>query len=253
MKTIARIIILTLGVLVLSYGQAPSGSEECVGVSETSAPAASGGVEITVAESPGPQETETPTVSATTSSGTSSTAPATTRTTGRAGTTSARSLEIGDEAAAASAGPGAPLTGKASAIRLRDPVTGASYGPVLVREGAKVKIGDKTYTVVIEEVETPEPEPEKTEAQVVLEEKLRRTMVPELTFEDTNLAEVADYLSEHFDVNIVLTNDVRQASLAITIRLRNIPLFDALRYVAEVAFLSCRVDDHAVVFTFLGR
>jgi biotin carboxyl carrier protein len=249
MKTVIAIIVLTLAVVGFSYGQATSGSEEPAAVSETSARATVGGMEIEVAETAGSSGSEAPAALATTGSGPSSTAPAASRTTQR-GTTSAPevSLEIAPTAAAT-----APLTGKASAIRLRDPVTGASYGPVLVHHGAKVKIGDKTYMVEIEKVETPEPELEKTQAQVLLEQKLRTTIVPELTFEDANLTEVADYLSTAFDVNVVLTNDVRQANLAITMRLKNIPLFDALRYVAEVVCIKLRVDDHAVVLTFLGR
>jgi hypothetical protein len=221
MKTVVAIIVLTLAVVGFSYGQTTSGSEQSVGASETSGTAPTGAVEVR---------------------GGQASIEAGTRGTARATPGQAPSTEPSQAAAG-------------SIIRLLDPVTGASYGPVLVRQGAKVKIGDKTYTVVIEKVETPVPEsePEKTEAQVLLEEKLRRTIVPELAFQDAGLCEIADYLSEHFDVNIVLTNDVRQASLAITTRLRNIPLFDALRYVAEVVCVTLRVDDHAVVFTFLGR
>ncbi len=238
MKKILCIVVLTLGILGYSYGQAPSGRGEVAGVAEKSAPAAPGGVEIQAAETAGSSGSEEPAASAITGSGPSSTAPAARRTTGR-GTTSAR--ELSSESAPTGAVTG-PVSAKPSIIKLRDQASGASYGPFEVSQGAQVRIGDKAYIIEVEQVG-------KSQAQIRLEEKLRTT-VPDLTFEGASIGEIVDYLSSIGELNIVVTNEVRERVAAtITLRLKNIPLLDAIRYVTEVVDICFRVDDHAVVIT----
>jgi len=147
---------------------------------------------------------------------------------------------------------GAAVPGTGYVITLRDAVTGAVH-VFEVREGASVTLGDKAYVIasfrtsggrrVLAAKKTPE--------QIRLEHKLRSTILPELKFEDSDLGETADFLSREGDVNIIVapTDLAKDSDLKISLRLKNIPLYDAIRYVAEAVQLRFRVDDHAVVIT----
>jgi hypothetical protein len=95
----------------------------------------------------------------------------------------------------------------------------------------------------------PPPEEEKTREQLDLEKKLRQTIIPDLVLEEAGIMEAVELLSAQGEVNIVVTDVVQKSGFSITLRLRNIPLYDAIRYVAEVADVGFRIDDHAVVIT----
>jgi len=133
-------------------------------------------------------------------------------------------------------------------FKIIDPDTGAVYGPFPL-ENSQIRIGPNIYKLqVIQYPEVVEQSP-KTHEQTALEGKLRRTVMPEMTFEVASVTEVLDYLSREGDVNIVLLEMVREANFTITMRLKNIPLYDAIRYVTEVIGVYFRIDDHAVVIT----
>jgi len=125
-------------------------------------------------------------------------------------------------------------------IKLFDPETKAMHGPFEMRDGAMIRIGDRFYEVKVEELA-------RTQQQIELEDKLRGTTLPHLSLEDAPLAEVADLLARSGGVNIVVVPDYQPEAPTITIDLRNIPLYDAIRYVTEVTDLTFRIDDHAVV------
>ncbi len=139
--------------------------------------------------------------------------------------------------------------GNIARFTLRDPQTNATYGPFPLKPGMSLTIGDRRYILEVEQVAPLPMEVEKTEAQMVLEDKLRRRVVDTVAFEAAPLMEVVDFLSRYGDVNIVVTDVVLEIGLDITLRLRNIPMYDAIRYVAEVTGIGFRVDDHAVVLT----
>ncbi|MFZ2641682.1 MAG: M56 family metallopeptidase, partial [Verrucomicrobiia bacterium] len=89
------------------------------------------------------------------------------------------------------------------------------------------------------------------------EEKARRIMVPRLEFQEASLATVVDFLedaSRAFDpekkgVNIILQMPPGAKPPAITLNLREVPLFDAVRYTAEVAGLTMVADENALVLS----
>lgn len=158
-------------------------------------------------------------------------------------------------------GSAAPRTAMSTALRkpfkfkLRDVSTGATYGPFVMRDGGRITLGEKgRFTTVGETqfvIQMVEGFKElKTPEQSALEAKLRRAVLPEMNFEEAKLTDVIDYLSREGDVNIVLIERVRKQGLTLTqLRLKNIPLYDAIRYVTEVIGVYFRIDDHAVVIT----
>jgi hypothetical protein len=116
----------------------------------------------------------------------------------------------------------------------------ATYGPFAMRDGEVIVVGDKSYTIELVEVE-------KTPEQERLEAKLRNTNLQSADFQESRLMEVVDFLSREGDINIVLSNVVREEiNPSVTMRLKDIPVYDVIRYVTEVCGLRFRIDDHAV-------
>jgi len=140
-------------------------------------------------------------------------------------------------------------TRKTYKVKLHGEKTAVVIGPIEIREGFIIKIGDDNYRVEVLEVGEEVQGIEKTPNQLKLEHKLRDTPLDNIQFEGAPLMEVVDYLSEAGDVNIVVTDSVQKTNLKITLRLKNIPLYDVIRYVAEVIGIGFRIDDHAVVIT----
>jgi len=133
-------------------------------------------------------------------------------------------------------------------FKLMDPETGAMYGPFPVESG-KITVGEKIYKIEVIQYSEEVEEVPKTREQVQLEEKLRKVIVPEFSVEEANLKGVADFLSKEGDVNIVVV-DYGEQLPSITLKLKNVPLYDIIRYVTEVADLTFRIDDHAVVIKY---
>ncbi len=134
----------------------------------------------------------------------------------------------------------------AKVIKLREASGDASYGPFRMQDGETITIAGKQY--IVQAIGGDEAD-RRTPEQIRLEEKLRGTPLPEVKFEGAPLMEVVDFLSSAGDVNIVVTQPVQSMNCSITLRLKNIPVYDAIRYVGEVADLWFRIDDHAVVIT----
>ncbi|MEM7011201.1 MAG: hypothetical protein AAF585_06925, partial [Verrucomicrobiota bacterium] len=102
------------------------------------------------------------------------------------------------------------------------------------------------------------PDADSTDEDSVLV-KLNTLMLPSIAFEQTPLNEVLGFLnrrSKEIDidepnpakkgVNFVLSNEV-DASVPISLQLRNIPLGTAVTYITELASMSYRIDGYAVV------
>jgi hypothetical protein len=139
--------------------------------------------------------------------------------------------------------------GKAVTFKLLDVRTQAVYGPFELRDEARVTLDDKQYVLLMAE---------KTEAKAKLEERLRRTVLESLELKEAKFQDVVKTLAyapceddpNGAPLNIVVAPAQLLEQLpTITINLRNIPLYDAIRYVTEVAAATFRVDDHAVVIT----
>ena len=137
-------------------------------------------------------------------------------------------------------------------IRLRDEKTGAEYGPVMVANGLKIRVGESTLALTVVE---------QTEAQKALEKKMRAITIPELEFGDLSVKDAVASLRDYArkadpdkrGVNIVLGDPnlaIADGSF-LSLELRDISLYDALRYSCEAAGLSMRIDDNAVVISFL--
>ncbi|MDP2898961.1 MAG: hypothetical protein Q8Q12_20680 [bacterium] len=131
---------------------------------------------------------------------------------------------------------------------LFDPEKGVRYGPFPLRTGGPIAVGGVEYHLEVVGL-APPPEEERTREQLNLEERLRKTLIPDLFLEGSGIMDAVDLLSAQGEVNIVVTEVVQKSGFNITLRLRNIPLYDAIRYVAEVADIGFRIDDHAVVIT----
>ena len=99
-----------------------------------------------------------------------------------------------------------------------------------------------------------------TPAQSALAEKLQRIVVPSIEFVDTPLAEALEFLrmkSEELDsfetelvrkgVNVVLIDSRGAEAPSITLKLKNVPLSEALRYTAELSQLELSIEGSAVV------
>ena len=88
-----------------------------------------------------------------------------------------------------------------------------------------------------------------TEASLALEKNLKASVVRQLDFRDAALRDVAAFLGqvsgEKF--NIVVQGYDDAAAPSVTLALKNVPLYDALRYVCEVTDSELRIDDHAAV------
>ena len=91
----------------------------------------------------------------------------------------------------------------------------------------------------------------------VLQSKLNTIVIPQLNFRDAALEEVVDFLrlrsreldSEGQGVNFVISGAAMQAAreAKINMQLSNVPLSEALRYVADMAGLQLQVDEYAAV------
>jgi hypothetical protein len=80
-----------------------------------------------------------------------------------------------------------------------------------------------------------------------LEEGLK-TVLSNVDLRDASLRDVVEFLVEKGKINIVIA-DADASERFVTLRLMDVPLKDVLRYVAEVADLDLRIDEHAVVLS----
>jgi hypothetical protein len=135
-------------------------------------------------------------------------------------------------------------------IKLRDTKTGADYGPVKVANGETIKVGETTLAITVVE---------QTDAQKALERKLKKIVIPELSLRQAGVQDVVAFIRatakeldpEKGGVNILITLPVGDTSAqpTLTLELRNVPLYDALRYCCEAGGFRMRIDDNAVVLT----
>ena len=142
------------------------------------------------------------------------------------------------------------VAGAGEQIKLRDPQTGAAYGPVEVVNGAKIKVGDKT--LVVESVEL-------TSAKKALIKKSKSIIIPEMAFREANVRDAVAFLNqaakqsdpdkEGVNILVMLPPGDATAQPTLTIELHNVPLYDALRYSCEALGLHMRIDDNAVVLS----
>jgi hypothetical protein len=135
-------------------------------------------------------------------------------------------------------------------ITLRNEKTGDECGPINVANGARIRIGDATFAVTINE---------QSDAQKKLENKLKAIVITALEFADMPLEEATDILRSHAEevapeksgVNIlaIFPRGHADERPRLTMTLHNVSLYDAIRYCCEAADVRMRIDDNCVVVT----
>ncbi len=97
-----------------------------------------------------------------------------------------------------------------------------------------------------------------TSARASLEAQLRSVIIPNVALQEAGLRESLEFLrqsarsqtSNAFSPNLVLLiSPEEEARRKVTLTLQEIPLYDALQYVARLTSLQMRVEDRAVLFT----
>ena len=76
----------------------------------------------------------------------------------------------------------------------------------------------------------------------------KELIIPEVMFRDTPFYDAISYIrSKAKWLNIVVVPDEYMGEIEVNLELRNISLYDAIRYLVEVSHLDVRVDENAVV------
>ena len=86
------------------------------------------------------------------------------------------------------------------------------------------------------------------DAQKHLFKQAKELIIPEVMFRDTPFYDTIGYIrSKAKWLNIVVVPDEYIEEVEVSLELRNITLYDAIRYLVEVSHLDVRVDENAVV------
>ena len=139
----------------------------------------------------------------------------------------------------------------AGSFVLVDNHSDTAYGPFDYEDQNTILIGDANLTLKI--VDKPETKLERIAKEII---------IPNVEFQQAHIADILQFLREASiqccpggtNVNIVLNVTApetvgREATNKATLALRNVSLYDALRYTTEVLGLKIRYDDSAAVIT----
>ena len=86
------------------------------------------------------------------------------------------------------------------------------------------------------------------DTQKHLFKQAKELIIPEVMFRDTPFYDAISYIrSKAKWLNIVVVSDEYIEEVEVSLELRNISLYDAIRYLVEVSHLDVRVDENAVV------
>jgi len=132
--------------------------------------------------------------------------------------------------------------------------SGEKYGPFECKEGEKIIIGKQAFVI------------NKLDVMVKngdLQAKLERLVIPELAFDQADIAEVVKFLDQvcmkldkessagNKGVNFILRlknpNEAQTKMPKVTLMLKNISVIDAVKYITEVAGLQYKIEENAVV------
>ena len=87
-----------------------------------------------------------------------------------------------------------------------------------------------------------------SDAQKHLIKQAKELIIPEIMFRDTPFYDAIGFIrSKAKWLNIVVVPDEYMDEVEVNLELRNITLYDAIRYLVEVSHLDVRVDENAVV------
>ena len=86
------------------------------------------------------------------------------------------------------------------------------------------------------------------DAQKHLFKQAKELIIPEVMFRDTPFYDAIGFIrSKAKWLNIVVVSDEYIEEVEVSLELRNISLYDAIRYLVEVSHLDVRMDENAVV------
>ena len=150
----------------------------------------------------------------------------------------------------------AALPGAAQTFSLKDNATGRVYGPFDSTSGAQVVIGTNAFTVQKSEVRQIAVSFEPT-----MEQKLSRTIIPEIDFRNAAVEDVIEFLrkaseehspfkgARHKGVNIVaqLGAATPEELGSITFKAQKISLKDTLNAITSVASLEYELRDNWIL------
>jgi hypothetical protein len=86
------------------------------------------------------------------------------------------------------------------------------------------------------------------DARKHLIKQAKELKIAEVNFRDTSFYDAIDFIrSKAKWLNIVVVPDEYMDEIEVNLELRNITLYDAIRYLVEVSHLDVRVDENAVV------
>ena len=134
-------------------------------------------------------------------------------------------------------------------FHLKHDKSGKVYGPFKFQNGSKIALGKASFTLV------------KPEApQSALETKLKEIIIPELKFKDAKFTDVLNFLrrsSIELDkpgtpeaeqgVNFIIKSNPNDLP-PMTLILRQVSLFDAIKHVSSLTAWSYQIEERAVVF-----
>ena len=139
----------------------------------------------------------------------------------------------------------------AGSFVLVDRQSDAVYGPFDYTDKNTIQVGSESLTLKI--VDTPETKLERLAKEII---------IPNIEFREAHIADIIRFLREASiqccpggtNVNIVLNVTAPEtvgpeATNKATLDLRNVSLYDALRYTTEVLGLQLRFDESAAVIT----
>jgi len=135
---------------------------------------------------------------------------------------------------------------RADSFYLKEDGTDRVHGPFPFENGAKVRLGEATFTVV-----------RKVTVKMTLPQKLRSTIIPKLDFRDAGIGDVVDFLRQasidysppaeemHKGVNLILLLKGRPEP-KVTFQAHEISLGDALEAVVSVTEMTKRIDANVI-------
>ncbi|MFC1498093.1 hypothetical protein ACFLS1_06455 [Verrucomicrobiota bacterium] len=131
-------------------------------------------------------------------------------------------------------------------IRLVEPKTGKTFGPIMPNNGASFKIEKDTYTILMES---------KSKRQTEIEKQLRDLIIPEINFAGKDIREVIYFFQKFYQKNVPgkkwinIIHTIRDHMPAVTLSVRNISMYEGMQYVTEICNLKFRIDDNAIVIS----
>lgn len=142
------------------------------------------------------------------------------------------------------------MTCQAEPFYLEHDASGRKYGPYEFEDGAKIRIGKTSFTLV-----------RKGPAAMSVARQLQETVIPEVDFREASVSEIFDFLrqasvdyspvqgADAGGVNIVLNlrEDKRALGQKVTFNARQLSLGEAIKVVTRITGLTFRIQGNVVM------